>query len=237
MLHKTKTFQVFLVNILSIIIYGCSSVPSDAISTPLPEQMDTSPFTGIPCAAPCWYGLEVGRSSENEVFAILPTITFIDQKSIQIHQRPSVPDYYIELYGPGVEIIGNCINFDKECIVITIANDVLQEIVVNLNYEIKPDEAISYLGNPDHVGYANLGTERIMCEVYLIWSSKRLVLASRFEDVHGSERYCNVVRDEGKIPLSLVILEARYLPHKKIDMLLSPESGKVFEFTGIIPDE
>ena len=130
-----------------------------------------------------------------------------------------------------------CSRGKDECIAITIANDVLQEIVVKLNYEIKPSEAINYLGDPDYVGYINLGTERIMCEVYLIWSIKRLVLASRFEDARGSERYCNVVRDEGKIPLSLVILEARYLPHKKIDMLLSPESGKVFEFTGTILDE
>lgn len=233
-------YEILIMGMIGVFLFGCMGSKPTAINvpifTPSLAQMDKSPFTGVPCAAPCWYGLEVGESNESEVVATLPSLTFIDQKSIKMYRRISVPDYYIKLYGPGVEIVGNCVNSNKECLTITIANDVLQEIIVRFNYEIRPTEAISFLGDPDYIGYANLGTERIMCEVYLIWSSKRLVLASRFEDFDGLEKYCEVVRDEEKLPSSLLISEARYLPEVKLNILLSPGTGKVFEFTEIIPD-
>lgn len=234
---KRMLRQVVFVGFMVAFGFGCSpSTTSEPLNTPAPEQMDRSPFSGVPCGAPCWYGLEVGKSNESEVVAILPSLTFVDQKSIKMYRRISVPDYYIKLYGPGVEIVGNCVYSNKECFTITIANDVLQEIIVRFNYEIRPTEAVSFLGEPDYIGYADLGTERIMCEVYLIWSSKRLVLASRFEDFDGLKKYCEVVRDEEKLPSSLLISEARYLPEVKLNILLSPGTGKVFEFTEIIPD-
>ena len=148
-----------------------------------------------------------------------------------------MPDYYIELYGPGVEIVADCIDSEKECLEMTTANDVLQKIIVGLNYEIKPDEAIGYLGNPDYVGYDDFSAERVMCEVYLVWSSSRIVLATRFEDSVGAEKYCYVVRDEGKIPASLQILEARFLSDTELNFKLGTTTGKFFEFSETIPDK
>lgn len=229
--------------ILIILLVSCTNTEqtptatSTLIITLQPEQMDKSPFTGVPCSAPCWYGLEVGKSTESEVTSILPSLTFIDQESLQIYRRPSVPDYYSKLSGPGAEIVANCINSSRECLTITISNNLLQNIIVGLNYEITPDDAIEYLGNPDYIGYVNLGSERVMCEVYLIWNISRLVLASRFEDPEGVDRYCFVVRSEGKVPESLLISEVRYLSQVELNTSLSPGTGKVFEFTGTISDE
>jgi hypothetical protein len=237
MKKKNKNNLYFSLGSIGIFILGCTSLTVTPVYTPLPEQIDKSPFTGVPCEAPCWYGLEVGKSNESEVVAVLPSLTFVDQESIQMYRRPSVPDYYVELYGPGVEIVGDCVNSNKDCLALTISNDILQEINVKFNYKIKPTEAINFLDDPDFIGYANFGTERIMCEVYLIWSKKRLVLTSRFEDFDGLEKYCNVVRDEEKIPSSLLISEALYLSDVKLSILLSPVTGKIFEFTGTIPDK
>jgi hypothetical protein len=199
--------------------------------------MDKSLFTGVPCAAPCWHGLEVGKSTEEDTIAVLPSLTFIDQKSVQIYRSPSMPDYYVQLTGPGVEVVANCINSDRECLDLTTANDVLQKIIVGLNYEIRPDEAIGALGNPDFIGYDDIGSERVMCEVYLVWKSSRLVLATTFEDSVEAEKYCYVVRDEGKVPASLPILEARFLSDAELNFKLGTGTGKFFEFTGTIPDK
>ncbi len=233
-----------IISIIGVFLTGCigskpATIPP-SIFTPSPEQMDKSPFTGIPCAAPCWHGLEVGKSTEKDVTSILPALTFIDQKSVQIFRRPSMPDYYIKLYGPGVEIVTNCINSEKECLELTTANDILQKIIVRLNYEIRVEEAIGYLGNPDYIGYDNIGSERVICEVYLVWSESRLVLASRFEGVEGSdavEKYCYVVRDTGKIPSNLPILEARYLSNAELNAKLSTGTGEFFELSGKLPDK
>lgn len=230
---------ILIMAIMGIFLSGCIRNTPTLIPTPTftlsPEQMDKSLFTGIPCAAPCWHGLEVGKSTEKDATMILPTLAFINQKSIQIFQRPSMPDYYMKLSGPGVEIIANCVNSEKECLEMTTANDVLQRIIVGLNYEIGPDEAIGYLGNPDYVGYDDFSAERVMCEVYLVWSSNRLVLATRFEDSVGAEKYCYVVRSESKVPASLPILEARFLSNAELDAKLATGTGKFFEFTGTIP--
>jgi len=236
-----QTNHILFMTIIVGFLYGCvnytpTPMPTPTV-TPSPEQMDKSMFTGTPCVAPCWHGLEVGKSNESDVISVLPTLTFIDQKSVQIYRRPSVPNYYTMVSGPGAEIVANCINSDKECIDLSIANDILQKIIVGLNYEIRPDEAIGFLGKPDYVGYINLSSERVMCEVYLVWKSSRLVLATRFEDSVGFDKYCVVVREEGKVPASLQISEARFLSEPELNYQLEIGSGSFFEFTGTIPDK
>ena len=208
-------YRILIMTVSGVFLFGCMASTPTAISTPaftpLPEQMDKSPFTGVPCAAPCWQGLEVGKSSESEVTSVLSTLTFINQDSIQIFRRSSMPDYYVKDFGPGIEIDANCINPRTECLVLTTANDVLQKIKVRLNYEISADEAIRYLGAPDYMGYNDFSSERIVCEVYLAWSKGRLVLVTTFEDLAGAQKYCYVAGREGKVPANMPILEARYL--------------------------
>ena len=226
---------------LAVLLSGCQHAESTPISTPTvtpsPEQMDKSMFVGTPCLAPCWYGLEVGKSKERDVISVLPTLIFINQNSVQMHRRPSVPNYYSMAAGPGVQIVANCINSDKECIDLSIADDILQKIIVRLNYEIRPEEAIAFLGAPDYVGYNDLSSEMPMCEVYLVWRNSRLVLATRFEDYDGLEKYCYVVRDEGKVPASLQISEARFLSEPELDFLLETDALSFFGFTGLLVEK
>jgi len=234
------TRQISIMGIMGLLLYGCVRTTSASTPpyTPSPEQMDMSTFTGTPCAAPCWQGLEVGKSTEKDVFEVVPILSFINQESVRVYQRPSMPDYYGKLYGPGVEIVASCINSEKECVNLTTANDVLQKIVVGLNYEIGPEKAIEYLGAPDVVAVAPVGGEIFICEVYLIWKNSRLVLTSTFRadnDLEGVKKYCDVVRDTAKVPSSLSISEARYLSATELSALLSG-TGKFFEFTEIIPD-
>lgn len=229
-------YKIFIVEML---VVGCSNstpVPTP-LFTPSPEQIDKSLFTGTPCAVPCWHGLEVGKSTEKEVITILPTLTFIDQKSVKIYRHPSMPDFYVKLTGPGVEIFANCIKSEKQCLEITTANDVLQKIILGLNYEIRPDEAIGYLGDPDYVGYEDFSAETIMCEVYLIWKDSGLVLVATFRDAVGAEKYCYVVRQEGKVPVSMHFLEVHLLSASELVYRMGTATGKYFEFTGTIPDK
>ncbi len=86
------------------------------------------------------------------------------------------------------------------------------------------------LGNPDHVGYDNLGV-RVICKVYFVWSSSRLVLSSIFEGREGSdevEKNCYVVRDTDKIPSYFMISETQYLSDAALNALLSTGIGEFF---------
>ncbi len=222
---------MLMMSMAGVFLFACSK------STPSPSQMDKSPFTGIPCAAPCWHGLLVGKSSENDVMSTLPTLTFIDQNTIQVF-KGSRPTLNYETFAPGVEIDASCIQPSQQCLQLTVAADILTSIVVKLNYEIKVDEAIRYLGNPDYIGYLDLGAEKIMCETYLIWSSKQLVLASEtFEGPKAVEANCGMVRDTSEIAPGLLISEVRYVSSSTIEAMLSTHSGKFFEFSGTLPEK
>ena len=198
-------YQILLMSIIGMFL-GCSSLES----TSSPDQIDKSPFTGDPCAAPCWYGLVIGESSESEVMSTLPTLTFINQDTIRMH-RMSMSGIDFSTYAPGVEIIATCVSTNKPCLTLDVVDETLTEIEVVFNYEIRLNEAIGYLGNPDYVGYRNLGGEQILCEVDIVWSSKQLVLSSKVFEGHGEvENSCGVVRDIGKTISSLILSKAWY---------------------------
>jgi len=234
---KTSRHIIYMIikyMIAGTFLFGCSKFGS----TPSPDFTDKSPFTGVPCAAPCWQGLIVGKSIENDVEKTVPTLTFIDQSSVYYHRMPTMSTLDPEVFGEGVEITANCADSAKQCLTIQVVENILTEISLELNYHIKVDEAIDYLGNPDLIGYGTLGAERIICEVYLIWSDKQLVLASEeFEGFKATEDNCGVVRDTGKVASSLLISEARYLSVEGIDFMISRSYNQTFEFTGMTVDK
>jgi hypothetical protein len=217
-------YQMFILSTAITLLGGCS------VSTPTPtfEQMDNSPFTGIPCAAPCWYGLSIGESNEKDVLAVLPTLTFIDQNTIRSF-RPSMPNLEFSAFAPGVEFVADCVYPTKrQCLSVIVVDNILTDIELALNYDISVDEVIETLGDPDYIGYRNLGAERIICKVNLIWSSRQLVLASRFEGYKATEDTCGVVRNTGKISPSLFVSEVRYVSLVKINRILSSNTNEFF---------
>lgn len=225
--------QIVIMSIIGRYLFGCSA----PTPTPLPDQMDKSPFTGIPCAAPCWQGLVIGESNENDVMSTLSMLTFINQNTIQIFRGGTMPGIDPSVYAQGVEINANCIYPEKQCLMVRVVDNILTEIVVAMNYEINVSEALGYLGNPDYIGYQNLGAEKIICEVDMVWSSGQLVLASEKFQGNDAIENCSAVRDTGKTTSSLMISEVRFMSIRAIEVLLSSPAGEFFEFSGTIPEK
>lgn len=224
--------QRVMIAMIVLLIIGCSN-PSP---TPLPEQMDRSPFTSEPCAAPCWYGLIVGESSENEALSTISTLTFVDPNSIQLFRESSAPGLDPKDSNYAAQIVANCIYPEEQCLILRTEAYTLTEIEVVLNYEITFESAIEYLGVPDYIGYQNLGAEEVWCEIDAIWVNEHLVLASKlFESYEALER-CGEVRDTGKLESNLSISKALYKTQEAIEILLVAGSGtEFFEFTETLP--
>src|SRR6185436_9140219 len=107
-------------------------------------------------------------------------------------------------------------------------------IVVGINYEIRADEAIEQLGEPHYLGVSAAEGEITACEVYMIWRTSGLVLASTFDkNRDGAEKYCDVVRDTGKIPSSFIIAEARLIAGLELVNLLT-SGDQLFTFSGTL---
>jgi hypothetical protein len=199
--------------------------------------MDKSLFTGIPCAAPCWRGLVIGKSSESDVRSTMPNLAFIDQDSVYYHRMLSMSTFEDpSVFGEGVEITANCINPNKLCLTIQVVGNILTDISIVLNYQISVDGAIKYLGNPDYVGFDRAGGELIACQVYLVWSEKQLALKSKiFEGIDASEKNCYPIYASGKVSSSLLVSEVRYMSPATIERLRLSAGIWLFEFSGTIP--
>jgi len=225
-----------LIITVGIFLFGCSL--SSPTPTPLPDQIDRSPFTGIPCAAPCWQGLVIGESSESDVMSVLPTLSFINQDTVHVHHMSSMPNMDGSHSSEGVLITASYIHTETQCFSLRVVDDILTEIELMPNYEIRVDEAIEYLGDPDYIGYGMLGAEQIICDVYLIWSDKQLVLATeKFEGYKTTENYCGVVRDTGKVAADLIISEIKYTSPQGLEFMLSRGYNVSFEFSGTLAEE
>lgn len=223
-------YHILILSTVGVLLFACGN------PTLAPDQMDRSTFTGIPCAAPCWYGLVVGRSSEHDVMSTLSTLTFIDQDTVEVF-RGTRPTLNYEAFAPGAEIAARCTQPKQQCLTLTVANDILTNITVILNYEMRVDEAIRYLGDPDYIGYQDLGAERIICEAYMVWVGKQLVLATAKFEGRQVETNCDAIRDTERIRSDLLVAEARYMSSTAIESLLSTDPNKFFDFSGTTPEK
>lgn len=225
--------QITILTVFGFFLSGCESM-----STPAPSlaEMDKSPFTGIPCEAPCWQGLEVGKSSESDVLSVLPNLSFIDQGTVIVNQVPSMPSLDPKVWTNGVRLTASCLHPKKQCLTLMIADNVLTDIEIKLNYEISVEETIEFLGTPSYLGYVNLGAEKVMCDVYLVWMDKNLILSSRFEGPKNMDNTCRVIHDTGRIFSNLIISNVKYSSNIYIENLMTVSTGEFFEFTGTISE-
>lgn len=214
-----------------LLIIGCSN-PSP---TPMPEQMDKSPFTGDPCAAPCWYGLIVGESSENEALSRISALTFIDPNSIQLFRVGSAPGLDPKDYNYAAHVFANCIYPEEQCLILRTEAYTLTEIEVVLNYEITVGDAIGYLGVPDYVGYQYIGLEPLSCEINIVWQSKQLILVSETFEGYEAAKRCDAIQETGKEERDLLLSRVRYKSPDAIEVLLTAGSTEFFDFTGTLP--
>ncbi len=140
-------------------------------------------------------------------------------------------------YNYAAQIVANCINPKEQCLALRTVDYTLTEIEMVLNYEITVEGAIGYLGDPDYIGYRNLGVAHdVLCELDIIWVSKQLVLASKIFESYEAVKRCGAVRETGKLESDLLISKATYKTHEAIENLLVGGSGtEFFDFTQTLP--
>ncbi|MGB8644196.1 MAG: hypothetical protein WCF84_03100, partial [Anaerolineae bacterium] len=125
--------QIMLGLLAVVILTGCTAWGWGATPTPTlePSLIDSSILTGIPCVAPCWYGLEIGRSTKSDILAVAQTLSFVDPKSF-----PEEPVYYWDL-AKQANTVGTQISLrcrqpeDSSCVSLVVVNNVLKQIYVS----------------------------------------------------------------------------------------------------------
>jgi len=210
-----------------VMLSGCSGIKG----TLAPELMDKSPFTGNPCAAPCWYGLEIRISDESEVVSTLKSLNFLDEESLQIDST-SVPGFDSKNLVPGKIIRADCLRSKYTCLVLKIADGKLRDVGIFLKMPI--DEVVAYIGNPDKVGFDACCAESMECYIELVWIKQQLVLTSApFQGAKGC-KYSQTVVSSGLVDSDLEIVMVDFLPIEDIKRIIA-DSQTTGNYQGINP--
>jgi len=174
--------QLKALAIMAVALAGCVRPVSPTSPTVDPALTDRSILTGDPCKAPCWYGLVVGTSTEQEMLETVALLPFLNPSGTTSQRGASYRDrllgktysgtrYYLECAAPGW----------ASCAAPLLVDGVLKEVIIRPNYDITFSDAVSQLGDPEFVRFIYAGYER-ECELVLQWNSKGIMLFGKLVD-------------------------------------------------------
>jgi hypothetical protein len=195
---KEIKYQTILGLLLVAVFTGCRAggwgVAPTSTPTLEPSLIDSSILTGIPCAAPCWYRLEIGRSTKADISATARSLSFIDPKEFP-EERSSYWDSTRRAQVAVTLIRLKCRQPEwKTCAALLVVNDVLRQIDLSPPPALTLGEAVAHLGPPDYVRRMTLQSNVRLCDVALIWKERGIWIVFRngssqvrCQDVHSSK--------------------------------------------------
>jgi len=167
-----------------------------------PTLYDQSWLTGKPCGAPCWYGLEPGVSSRQDSITTVQQLPFISGSGIPSSSKAA----WIDGLSFRCKKPQNAYDI---CVGLIFNNNLLDEIDINLNYQITFEQAVEKLGSPD--GFFVIPTDPGggRCTLQVVWRNKRLILSKQDKEqgiFSFREDLCDQIRhNEGKLPKDIYI--------------------------------
>jgi hypothetical protein len=186
-----------LVILLGIVTASCNARAADDTLT------DRSFLTHQPCAPPCWYGLEIDRSSESDVHSTLKSLSFIDPSTIGEWGTSWLGD------DTAKEIYFGCLYpKDDRCGGAIISHGKLKRLWLDVSYELTFQKAVDLLGLPNYMDYRPYHPEAGGCIVQLIWSQKGILLTN-LDTKNDAE--CRRIDEGGRVSPDIRVVEVVYV--------------------------
>jgi hypothetical protein len=161
-----------------------------------PNLYDQSWLTEKPCGAPCWYGLEPGVSSREDLISKVKQLSFINGNSAT---TDSVGTRFLYKKTQSDSVVS--MGFE---------NGILEFLAFVPNYQIIFEQAVEKLGSPDGFSVEPMYPDAAGCELQVWWKNKKLVLSywtgiiSIF--TFGQSLNNKLCGNEGNLPLPKGIL-------------------------------
>ncbi len=210
-------------------LVGCVS-PAPPTAMLEPSLMDQSILTDVPCAAPCWYKLELGKSTKSDALTTAQTLSFIDPEVF-----PETPEHYLYLDGSKREYVDAfsirlfC-RQPKEapCADLLFVNDTLKQIYVFLNHDLSFGEVAAHLGEPDYIRFVPNSAEGPGCDIALVWRQRGIIVyhygGIRCDKAHKDQRV------DKNVPVQLIM----YMLPENYVLAVTPETGLDFPWAGFL---
>lgn len=184
-LFSYKAFCKVLV-FFSMVCSGCKTDP----------LIDRSFLTGQPCEPPCWYGITVGESDEDDVISVLSELQFVNQQSIS----KSVDDdilYWFSCSHPA----------DKDCGDIILVNGKVDRIIVSVHFKLTFKQVVEKLGVPDRVRYYLYHPDTGGCIVYLDWLEQGIAVQNLET---RNDTLCQRLKESKQIEPAIPVITIEY---------------------------
>lgn len=183
------SFLIFSVLVLTTLI-GCTTLGGTPTADPL---VDTSFLTGQPCAAPCWYGLELDKSTKEDVYNTLKQLPLVDASSIKEFKTAlwaePIPEIEFDCRDPKI----------SSCTEIFIEDGLVKQIMYTVGFDLPLERVVEKLGVPEYVQFAgnpNVGGTRMS----LFWPSKLIAV----EHVSRDDKLDYSLRSGQPVPRGLL---------------------------------
>jgi hypothetical protein len=201
-----------------ILLASCVSTGTKSAN---PQMSDISWLTDKPCKAPCWHGLEIGRTSKSEALVVINSLTFIDSKSLK-EQVVGWYDLNTNNLSSAVMITFHCKDSGEVCGYLTFFEDKLQSIVLELNFGITLSEVVNMLGNPDFSRAVPVTPEIVDCDFSAIWSERQMIVTYYQRPGIFVTNFCDIYSENGnKPPLDLPIQTVSYSTKEFISYVIN----------------
>ncbi len=164
------SLRTWILICLTVTAVGCTLRGED-------NNVDRSFSTDAPCAAPCWYNLELERSNTEDVYDTLRNLDFVD--------TPTIKEYgsnlsWLDIENGAVEIIYQC-HYQRGSICggVVISSDMLTSIWTIVQYDLTLLDVVDKLGPPEHIACTPIPGERMIAYLELYWPEMNIIVESR----------------------------------------------------------
>ena len=193
--YKNNLRRLWLLAYISVLVLNSCS---GAVKTTT-DTVDMSFINSESCAPPCWYGLEIDKSTKADVLAILDQLAFVVHDGYREHGTVWNNN------DNASEIQFSCVSLDN-CGGAIIYDDKLKILWLRVGYDLTYKDTVDRLGAPDFIDYEF----RIQggCRVNLWWVERGIVIET--VDGNSIDECKNLSQGKGLTPHRLVDLITYY---------------------------
>jgi hypothetical protein len=158
--------------------------------------IDRSLLTGQPCEPPCWYGIMVGESDEDDVISVLSELQFVNQQTISKSVDNDIL-YWFSCSHPD----------DENCGDIILVNGKVDRIIVSVHFRLTFEQVVEKLGVPDRVRYYPYHPDTGGCMVYLDWLEQGIAIQNLET---RSDKLCRRLKEGKQIEPGIQVVTIEY---------------------------
>ena len=237
---RSITYRNLCLSLLWVCITcsSCNGVNPEQKPTLDPALVDQSWLTGTPCAAPCWYGLEPARSTQEEAFKTTPKLSFISTDTPE-SLTTTYWDKDAKQYKVEEAVYYKCKNpSELYCVYQTFRDGLLYQILLYPNYEITFFDAVGQLGEPTAFTVNRTSPEAKGCIVSILWEERQMFIIydeGRLSSPYSEDLCDKINKESKKVPGNLPI-QSVYIESKALFNELTKQSGYIL-WNGFIKEK